>query len=178
MRYLKCSSGTVFFIRLEDGGRSFVWSVCEFLPHYSSPHPKTKTFLKTQVHYSYTGSGRNTWRFCKTVVSGTIGVGNLSLSTLLSRLKAFQLLWSSGLYSIGLLLWRRISKTTIVRRHFNIHRNECPHSQYFFLWGYLKSKVHEKKPRTTVDLKQNIREEVAAVSPNMLQRVMQNFQKR
>jgi hypothetical protein len=23
----------------------------------------------------------------------------------------------------------------------------------FFLWGYLKSKVYEKKPRTTVDLK-------------------------
>jgi hypothetical protein len=37
--------------------------------------------------------------------------------------------------------------------------------------------VYEKKPRTTVDLKQNIREEVTAVSPNMLQRVMQNFQK-
>jgi hypothetical protein len=37
--------------------------------------------------------------------------------------------------------------------------------------------VYEKKPRKTVDLKQNIREEVAAVSPNMLQRVMQNFQK-
>jgi hypothetical protein len=37
--------------------------------------------------------------------------------------------------------------------------------------------VYEKKPRTTVDLKQNIREEVAAISPNMLQRVMQNFQK-
>jgi hypothetical protein len=29
-----------------------------------------------------------------------------------------------------------------------------------------------------VDLKQNIREEVAAISPNMLQRVIQNFQKR
>ena len=28
-----------------------------------------------------------------------------------------------------------------------------------------------------VDLKQNIREEVAAISPNMLQQVMQNFQK-
>jgi len=28
-----------------------------------------------------------------------------------------------------------------------------------------------------VDLKQNIREEVAAISPNMLQRVVQNFQK-
>jgi hypothetical protein len=32
----------------------------------------------------------------------------------------------------------------------------------------LRSKVYEKKPRTTVDLKQNIREEVAAVSLNML----------
>jgi hypothetical protein len=32
--------------------------------------------------------------------------------------------------------------------------------------------VYKKKPRTTVDLKQNIREEVAAISPNMLQRVM------
>jgi hypothetical protein len=29
--------------------------------------------------------------------------------------------------------------------------------------------VYEKKPKTTVDLKQNIREEVAAISPNMLQ---------
>jgi hypothetical protein len=37
--------------------------------------------------------------------------------------------------------------------------------------------VYEKKPKTTVDLKQNIREEVAAVSPTMLQRVMQNFLK-
>jgi hypothetical protein len=33
--------------------------------------------------------------------------------------------------------------------------------------------VYEKKPRTTVDLKQNIREEVAAISPNMRQRVKQ-----
>jgi hypothetical protein len=47
-----------------------------------------------------------------------------------------------------------------------------------FLRGYLKSKVYEKKPRKTVDLKQNIRKEVAAISPNMLQRMMQNFQKR
>jgi hypothetical protein len=38
--------------------------------------------------------------------------------------------------------------------------------------------VYEKKPRTMVDLKQNIREKVAAISPNMLQRVKQNFQKR
>jgi hypothetical protein len=38
--------------------------------------------------------------------------------------------------------------------------------------------VYGKKPRTTVDLKQNIREEVAAFSSNMLPRVKQNFQKR
>jgi hypothetical protein len=42
----------------------------------------------------------------------------------------------------------------------------------------LKSKVYERKPRRTVDLKQNVREEVAAISPNMLQRVMKNTQKR
>jgi hypothetical protein len=63
----------------------------------------------------------------------------------------------------------------IFRRHFNIHRNECPKSQYLSLWGYLKNKVYEKKRRTTVDLKQNIREKVAAFSPTILQRVMQNF---
>jgi hypothetical protein len=38
--------------------------------------------------------------------------------------------------------------------------------------------VYEKKPRTTVDLKQNIGEEVAAISPNLMEREMQNFQKR
>jgi hypothetical protein len=39
----------------------------------------------------------------------------------------------------------------------------------FFLWGYLKSKAYEEKPRTMVDLKQNIRDKVAAISPTMLQ---------
>jgi hypothetical protein len=37
--------------------------------------------------------------------------------------------------------------------------------------------VYEKKPRTTVDLKQNIREEAAAISSSMLENVKQNFQK-
>ena len=36
---------------------------------------------------NYTGSCRNTWRFCNTALSG-IDVGNLSLSALLARLKA------------------------------------------------------------------------------------------
>ena len=43
------------------------------------------------------GSGRNTWRFCNTAVSGIVGMGNLSLSALLARLKAFQLPWNNGL---------------------------------------------------------------------------------
>jgi len=34
--------------------------------------------------------------------------------------------------------------------------------------GDISSKVYEKKPRTTVDLKQNIRDEVAVISPTML----------
>jgi hypothetical protein len=38
--------------------------------------------------------------------------------------------------------------------------------------------VYVKKPGVTVDLKQNIRDEVAAISPTMPQGVMQNFQKR
>jgi len=46
-----------------------------------------------------------------------------------------------------------------------------------FLWGYLKIKVYEKKPRAMVDLKQNIRDKVATISPTMLQRMMRNFQK-
>ena len=59
-----------------------------------------------------TGSGRNTWWFGNTNVSGTVGMGNLSLSALLAR-QAFHLPWSAGLYSIGLSLWRRISKTIL-----------------------------------------------------------------
>jgi hypothetical protein len=38
--------------------------------------------------------------------------------------------------------------------------------------------VYEKKPRTAVNLEQNTGEEVAEIAPNMLQQVMQNFQKR
>ena len=71
-------------------------------------------FNSSDLFSATTGSGRNTLRFGNTVVSGIFGVGNLSLSALLARLKAFQLPWSAGLYSIGLSLWRRISKTTIL----------------------------------------------------------------
>jgi hypothetical protein len=48
----------------------------------------------------------------------------------------------------------------------------------FFLWVYLRSKMYEKRPRTTEDMKKNVSNEVAAFSPIMLQRIMQEFQKR
>ena len=42
----------------------------------------------------------------------------------------------------------------------------------FFLWGYLKSKVYVRKPRTVDDLKVSIREEIASVPQEMLLNVM------
>ena len=48
----------------------------------------------------------------------------------------------------------------------------------FFLWCYHKSKVYENRPRTAADLKQIIRNEVAAIPGVMLQRAMQNFRER
>ena len=48
----------------------------------------------------------------------------------------------------------------------------------FFLWGYLKSIVYVRKPRTVDDLKVSIREEIASVPQEMLVNVMQNFEER
>ena len=48
----------------------------------------------------------------------------------------------------------------------------------FFLWGYLKSKVYVRIPRTVDDLKVSIREEIATVPQEMLVNVMQNSEER
>ena len=48
----------------------------------------------------------------------------------------------------------------------------------FFLWGYLKSKVYVRKPRTVDDLKVSIREEIATVPQEILVNVMRNFEER
>jgi len=83
----------------------YFWKLCNVCHHILCG--RAVVSLKTEV-------GRNTWRFGNTAVSGTAGVGNLSLSALLARLKAFQLPWSASLYSIGLSLWRCISETMIL----------------------------------------------------------------
>jgi len=45
----------------------------------------------------------------------------------------------------------------------------------YFLWGYLKSRVFISKPRTIVELKQSIKEEIVAIPEQMIRRVMGNF---
>ena len=58
-------------------------------------------------------------------------------------------------------------------------KNACFESACgFFLWGYLKSKVYVRKPRTVDVLKVSIREEIATVPQEMLVNVMQNFEER
>ena len=49
---------------------------------------------------------------------------------------------------------------------------------YYFLWGYLKIKVSETKPRTIADLKQRIQDQVAAIPVEMLREVMNSFRSR
>lgn len=48
----------------------------------------------------------------------------------------------------------------------------------FFLWGYLKARVFNNRPRTLRVLKDNITEEIRAINQEMLQRVTDNFQSR
>jgi hypothetical protein len=74
---------------------------------------------------------------------------------------------------------------TVVRQKFS-HFGDVPWSPRspdlsacdFFLWGYLKSKVYVRKPRTVDDLKFSIREEIANVPQKILVNVMQNFEER
>lgn len=48
----------------------------------------------------------------------------------------------------------------------------------FFLWGYLKERVYVHKPRTLLELKEAITEEVRAIDLELLARVMDNFRRR
>ena len=44
----------------------------------------------------------------------------------------------------------------------------------FFSWVYLKGKVYINKPRSTRELKMNIREEVGALGPEILRKVIES----
>jgi hypothetical protein len=49
---------------------------------------------------------------------------------------------------------------------------------YFFLWGFLNSRIYVNKPQTLAALKQNIRHECENLSPHVLAKVMENVLKR
>jgi len=48
----------------------------------------------------------------------------------------------------------------------------------YFLWGYLKGRVYQNKPRTIEALKANITEEIQAVTADVLARTFQNMARR
>ena len=48
----------------------------------------------------------------------------------------------------------------------------------YFLWGYLKAKAFQHRPRNMEALKEAIRNKVAAILPEMVRRVMENFRGR
>ena len=46
---------------------------------------------------------------------------------------------------------------------------------YFFLWGYLKSRVYTHKPRMLNDLKEALRQEIRPIDRQLLAHVMDDF---
>ncbi len=48
----------------------------------------------------------------------------------------------------------------------------------FFLWGYLKARVYRTQPQTLDELEDRIREEIANLSPVLLEKVFRNFVRR
>jgi hypothetical protein len=48
----------------------------------------------------------------------------------------------------------------------------------FFIWGYPKAKVYARRPGTVEQLKEEIRQEVAAIPPAMTRKAMDNFRER
>ena len=45
----------------------------------------------------------------------------------------------------------------------------------FYLWGYLKDRVYQEKPKDLRQLKQKIRKEIGEIQIKVLKDVMQNF---
>lgn len=48
----------------------------------------------------------------------------------------------------------------------------------FFLWGYLKDRVYENRPRTIPELKTEILAKASNIPPDVLRRTVLNFKKR
>ncbi|XP_018338827.1 PREDICTED: uncharacterized protein LOC108746509 isoform X2 [Trachymyrmex septentrionalis] len=71
--------------------------------------------------------------------------------------------------------WRGNGRSIVAtQRAFRARLTPCD----FFLWGYLKSIVYNDRPETLAHLKTNIRNAIAEIPVDMLQRVTQNFRNR
>ncbi|KAF2882587.1 hypothetical protein ILUMI_23604 [Ignelater luminosus] len=62
------------------------------------------------------------------------------------------------------------------RQYFNVRATHC--TPDCFLWAYLKEQVHINKLATILQLKTNIRNEICAITPEILQKVTENVLKR
>jgi len=49
---------------------------------------------------------------------------------------------------------------------------------FIFLWGYLKAKAYKQRPETLEALKGAIRQEVAAITPEMILKFTDNYRER
>jgi len=76
---------------------------------------------------------------------------------------------------------QQIFGNRIISKNGDIHWN--PRSRDlsicdFFLWGYLKSKVYARKPRNIDELKNKIKEEIASIPLEVINRVVENIRNR
>ena len=64
-------------------------------------------------------------------------------------------------------------------RQVTSHRVGAPFTRLeppdFFLWGYLKDRVYQDKPKTLTELKEKITDECKAIKPDVFKSVMNNF---
>ena len=51
-------------------------------------------------------------------------------------------------------------------------------ANFFFLWGYFKSRVYEGKSRTLEELKGAIRKQIRMINQELLEKVRENFRER
>lgn len=83
--------------------------------------------------------------------------------------------------NMSLEVVRELFPSKVISRRANIDwppRSPDLSPPDYFLWGYLKSRVYVNNPRTTAQLKQNIRQEIAAIPQETCRRVLENFRAR
>jgi len=73
---------------------------------------RSKERTSSSISETYTGSGKNTWRFGNTALSGTVGVGNLAL--FYRNSKHFSCHWALVWRALGFRCGDDFQKTTIL----------------------------------------------------------------